>query len=79
VSGLQRDTYEQWFKSRGDLFRLLSPEIIFTRLLIGHWDHAAGKSGKPADLKKMWEKVADGVAVKTNELPENENVLYQRR
>jgi len=68
ASGLLRETYKQWFKSRGNLVPLFSPQKNFSRLQIRHWDHAAGRSGEPAYLNKIWEEVASGVALKIKEL-----------
>lgn len=75
ASGLLRETYSQWFRNRGGLHRLPSPQKDFTRLQIGHWDHAAGRSGEPKALKEQWDKIADGVAEKILHLPEADNVL----
>ena len=58
ASGRHRQTYELWFKNRGKLRFLDSPEKSYNGLTIHHWNRGAGKDAQ----KKDGQKIARGVA-----------------
>ena len=62
ASGRQRQTYEFWFKNRGKLRFLESPQKSYEGLTIHHWNRGAGKDAQ----KKDGQKIARGVASAIN-------------
>ena len=72
ASGQQRQTYEFWFKNRGKLRFLESPQKSYKGLTIHHWNRGAGKDAH----KKHANEIALGVASAINgEIARGEQVL----